>query len=176
MRRAIVVPATCMALVLGAVAGCGSGSHGPGVATAGGAAVSAHPSATVSRQEQGRRFAQCMREHGVDMPDPNPNNPVKVMPSNVTKDKALQATKACQQYLPTDSLATLDPQQLAALHDFAQCMRDHGVDMPDPNPNSSAGSGLTFPKSALSGGASSAFDTAYNACKSRLPGNVGGVK
>jgi hypothetical protein len=164
-----------LALVLGVAAGCGSRSSGPGVATAGGGAgggASAHPTSSADRAAQMRRFAQCMREHGVDMPDPNPNGGgVKVAASGTSKQKVSAATQACQSYLPPDVFSSPNPQQLAQLRQFAQCMRDHGVNMPDPDPN---GGGLRISKSGGTSPDDPAFNAAQNACSDKLPGKGGG--
>jgi hypothetical protein len=67
---AIGLGTTVLALV--GAAACARSSASPGVATAGGkGSASAHPTASVDPQEQAREFAQCMRDHGVDMPDPD---------------------------------------------------------------------------------------------------------
>ena len=76
MRR--IIPAV---LVLGLVAtGCGA-PDGPDVATAGGARPSASAPPTApsgDREEQVRQFAGCMREHGVDVPDPDPDGTLRL--------------------------------------------------------------------------------------------------
>ena len=52
------------------LAACSS-TTGPSVATAGGGAtVSASPS--LDKAEANRQFAKCMREHGVEVPTPDP--------------------------------------------------------------------------------------------------------
>jgi hypothetical protein len=125
----------------------------------------------VDRAEQMRRFAQCMREHGVDMPDPDPNGGnVKVMTS-AGSGQGQAAIQACQAYLPSSVLSTPDPHQLEQLRQFAQCMREHGVDMPDPDPNSG---GLQVRKNGAGSPDDPAFNAAETACKGKLPGKGGG--
>lgn len=94
-------PALGLALALAA---CGPAPADDGIASAGGAATgaAATPSAsvTVDRQEAQLKFAQCMREHGIDMPDPAPGQgiQIKIKPG---QEKALEeAHKACEEFAP----------------------------------------------------------------------------
>ena len=98
-------------------------------------------------------FARCMREHGVDMPDPQFNGEggatfsagVASDDSTMDKTKMEEAQKACQSYMDKvrASMPPPDPAQLEEqkqqLLEFAQCMRDHGVDFPDPTFDDSGG-------------------------------------
>ncbi len=64
MKRIILTAAVALLLLTAC-----SSTDGPSVATAGGGAgASASPS--LDKAEANRRFAKCMREHGVEMPDP----------------------------------------------------------------------------------------------------------
>ncbi len=175
MRRAVL--AVLVALTVSLAAGCGSASKGPGVATAGakGAKASATPSASEDPEERQRKFVQCMREHGVDMPDPDPNGgPVRITASaGPANDDAM---KACEKYLPAGKLADLNPEQLEKLRQFAQCMREHGIDVPDPDLN---GGGLTIKKGDGPDKFKPddpAFRAAEEACKDKLPGKIGTAK
>src|SRR4051812_7798777 len=54
-------------------AGCGGGKKDPGVASLGEAAKnnpSASPTASLNPRDAGLKFAQCMRQNGIDVPDP----------------------------------------------------------------------------------------------------------
>ena len=107
--------------------------------------------AVVDPTEAPLKFAQCMREHGIDMPDPTvgvagevsvqiggpPGGPND--PGDAPDPKELdEANKACQHFMEEAS-KSFDPpsaedqkkMQDSALA-FAKCMRDHGIDMPDP--------------------------------------------
>jgi hypothetical protein len=96
------------------------------------------------------KFAQCMREHGVDMPDPKVDASGRVAvtltggPKSGNAEADLEAAqKECGKFMedvkgdPPDA-ATQAKQQDAMLA-FARCMREHGVDMPDPEFSSSGG-------------------------------------
>jgi hypothetical protein len=136
----LAVPAIALGVLLSA--GCGGKTAGSGIASASGAGAgnSAAPSPTpsVDRQQQVLNFARCMRAHGVNMADPivSDGNISIQMPRNTDKQKADAAQQACKQYLPNGGVPpTLSPQQLEQARKYAQCMRQHGVDMPDPDPN-----------------------------------------
>ena len=83
-------------------------------------------------------FAKCMRDHGVDMPDPDPNMTGMAMPAIKAgdADKASKAMDACKKYAPDNIANPDDPAVKAKRAAFAKCMRDHGVNMPDPGSGS----------------------------------------
>lgn len=155
-----------------AVAGCGGQQGGTGVASvaAGSSAkpsTGSSPSATTDPQERGRKFAQCMREHGIAMEDPDPDGGggLKTLDGTVDK-KALQtATEACRDYAPS-KIRNPSPQDVDVLRRLSQCMREHGVNLPDPNPDG------TFP-SGTAGAVKRddpKFRQALEACNKSLPG------
>jgi hypothetical protein len=86
-----------------------------------------------------RDFAKCMREHGINMADPQSGPDgggvsLEVHPGEEDKVKAAQ--EACKHLMPNGGAPPkLDAQQLDELRKQAQCMREHGVDMADPDPN-----------------------------------------
>ncbi|MFC4114554.1 hypothetical protein [Nonomuraea zeae] len=154
MRRTPIVPAliTVLAGLSGLLAGCGGEPGGTGVASAAlgsaspsaSATVTAAPTATsaADRQEQGRKFAKCMREHGVPMEDPDPDGGgLSVIDQNLGKDKVGKAMDACRAYAPFKDRKELKPEEVEQLRRLAQCMRENGVDMPDPNPDGTLPSG-----------------------------------
>lgn len=87
-------------------------------------------------------FAECMRDHGIDMEDPQFDGEgrgginLEATPEN--EDDLEAAQEACQPLLEDARGETeIDPEQEAEMREqaleFAQCMRDHGVeDFPDP--------------------------------------------
>jgi hypothetical protein len=156
MKRILLTAAAVLML-----AACSS-TTGPSVATAGGgASVSASP--PLDKAEANRRFAKCMREHGVEVPDPGPDGELQ-MSSDIDRGKATEAMSACQQFLPNGgTLSNLSPQQLEQARAFAKCMREHGIDMPDPDPASGVADMLGNGKIDING---KAFRDAANACKS----------
>ena len=98
--------------------------------------------------EAALQFAKCMREHGIDMPDPTVHQgdggaevaiQVGGPGANQPDPKAMDAAnKDCQHFMAAagkgfnkpsaEEQAKMQEQALA----FAKCMREHGVDMPDP--------------------------------------------
>ena len=84
-------------------------------------------------------FAKCMREHGVDMPDPkfNEGGSVQMTQNNANPEKARAAEQACKHFQdevkpPPASEAQQKEMRKRALAN-SQCMRDHGLaNFPDP--------------------------------------------
>ncbi|HEY3262274.1 MAG TPA: hypothetical protein VGJ95_18745 [Pseudonocardiaceae bacterium] len=140
MRRHLALVATALAILL---AGCARAGDDSQVATAGGQGAAA--TTTTSAQppaddeERMRQFASCMREHGVDMPDPEPGGgPVQLRggPGDVDMSKMQAAMQACRSFLPNGGEPRqLSPEDLEKARAMAECMREHGVDVPDPDPD-----------------------------------------
>jgi hypothetical protein len=98
-------------------------------------------------------FTECMRENGIDMPDPvfrridgsggdgggvAEAQPGEALPFDPNSDEFQAAQDACQHHLeglgplePGDA-PRLSPEEEEAFLAFAECMREHGIDMPDP--------------------------------------------
>jgi hypothetical protein len=131
------------------------------------------------------KFAKCMREHGVDMPDPqrDAKGGIRITQSRragdgMTDAKMQAAQKDCEKYMEAGGGPVRDPAMEARMQDalfaYAKCMRSHGVDMPDPQISGGkvtmkVGSGA---KGATGGGAggpqSPAFKAADKACHHHL--------
>jgi hypothetical protein len=125
-------------LALGA-AGCGSadGDDDPVATAGGGRPTSSANGAQLSIEESALKFAQCMREHGIDLPDPQDGR-LPNIPEGADPKKVDDAQQQCKQYLPTggEERKNLDPQRVDALRKIAQCMRENGFpNFPDPNEN-----------------------------------------
>ncbi|MEU4447175.1 hypothetical protein AB0K14_37510 [Actinosynnema sp. NPDC050801] len=133
-----------------------------------GAAPSAPPSssAAMSQEDRLREFARCMRDNGVDVPDPEPGGkPGGFGKVDRTDPDFERAREACRELLPGGGdLSKLDPEQLDRLREFTRCMRDNGVDVPDPDPNGGKMSGLGKVDRD-----SPAFRAALDACRDKLP-------
>lgn len=131
----------CSSLMLGlalTVSACGAAGSGTGVSGAGG---SQDPDAAALS------WAKCMRKNGVDIPDPKPHvgdehgnvglAPGLGGPMPGNDAKAFSAAKAaCAHYAKDmggaagEGFTEKDKQRMV---DFARCMREHGVNMPDPD-------------------------------------------
>jgi hypothetical protein len=92
-------------------------------------------------------FVACMRENGVDMPDPQAGSGMILIeagtgdgtspPSFGADDQFLVAEEACRNHLDTMAAPggdpELDAEMMEGLLAYAECMRENGVDMPDPD-------------------------------------------
>ena len=88
-------------------------------------------------------FAQCMREEGINFPDPTfdiDGNPQFDNLEIENEEEFENAFENCEDILRNalPEQFDLDPEVEAALVDasleFSQCMRDEGIDFPDPKP------------------------------------------
>ena len=125
----LTVPLAVASVALGA---CGGGSADEATAGTGDRA---------EFREAALKFAKCMREHGVDMPDPKPGEGGRIElggpgmgPEDQPKMEAAQ--KACQNILesvrPPEMSAEQEQKFKNQALKFARCMREHGINMPDP--------------------------------------------
>jgi hypothetical protein len=100
-----------------------------------------------SDEDKIRDFSKCMKDHGVDIPEPSgapapkagggQGSPgIVVQGAGPDKEKIDKANEACRSLLPNGGQPPkLDAQQLDEARKMAKCMREHGIDMPDPDPN-----------------------------------------
>ncbi|MDA0634970.1 hypothetical protein OUY22_16230, partial [Nonomuraea sp. MCN248] len=80
----------------------------------------------------GLKWAQCMRENGVDVPDPKPGEGIRMTLGPGTEKKLEQAQKACEQWQPPAG-GRPRAESDGELREIAACMRRNGVeDFPDP--------------------------------------------
>jgi hypothetical protein len=163
-----------------ALTACGSSSPSTTNASAGSGGSSTTSSST--RYQARLNLAKCLRAHGVNVSDPSPNGglpgggeTLRTLQSNPNFQSAI---KACAQYQrQAFPLGNLSPAQRAqfqqALVKFAQCMRAHNVNVPDPT--TSAGGGFRIFRQVPSSERNSpAFRSAAQACSSNLPFRPGG--
>jgi hypothetical protein len=121
----LTVPLAATSLALGA---CGGGD--PDSASAG--------DDRAAFREAALDFAKCMREHGVDMPDPQPGGGLVLAQRGDEEDRATmdRAQKACQKHMEKVRPPEISDEQEAEFREqalkFARCMREQGIDMPDP--------------------------------------------
>jgi hypothetical protein len=145
------LPLLALLLVTLLLGGCGSPDSSAGVASAAGrsGAGTTTPAPSLSPQEKALKFAQCMREHGVDMPDPQTTKDGGGMViggpgmSKVAKPTMERAQRACQKILESVKPPELSDEEEQKLKEralkFAQCMREQGIDFPDPQFQSGGG-------------------------------------
>ena len=128
--------AVALIAALGLLTACGSSSSGGDDDDAG--ADRATPAANTEEQAL-LRFAQCMRDKGVpNFPDPVVNADGTYSfprPQGVQMSEVQETFEECRSLLPRDFQTPgqgADPEQQDALLEFASCMREQGVDVPDP--------------------------------------------
>lgn len=137
-------------LLVSVLAACSANAGASGVASlesqAPAAKSSAEPSASLDPETAQLRFAQCMRDHGIDMSDPEtaPGGGFtqRIDGRGVDPEKMQAAQEACDDILNNAGggpKRELDPEQLDKMVEFAQCMREHGIDMPDPSTDGKGG-------------------------------------
>ena len=145
-RSPLILAAVAAALALGA---CGSSNDGGGGSTG-------NASKQDTAFDGALKFSKCMRDHGVDFPDPQRvgSGGIKITGRNINPNdpKTKAAQNACQKYMKIGGGETIDPAKRAKLQEaalkYARCMRQHGVDMPDPQLGKG---GLTFESHSASG-------------------------
>ncbi|MGI5165702.1 hypothetical protein ACQEU3_15210 [Spirillospora sp. CA-253888] len=163
-------------LLLGAAA-CGEGAE-PGAVGTGKA----------GDQAKMREFAKCMRANGIDMPDPADDGRVEMRQSAKPAQGAdggeaemKRAQDKCRHLLPDGGKPRkLDAKTLAQVRAHAKCMREHGIDMPDPDENGrvtvTRRKGEKDDGPSLDGPDNPKFREADKACRKLLPdGGKGGV-
>jgi hypothetical protein len=162
-----------------ALAACGGSPDGDRVASlSGGGATGttngAAKTAAKDPQQAALDFAKCMREHGIDMPDPQVDEQGRVRVrvggpgggGRPDPKKLDEAQKACGHLMGGgDGAGQIDPEERDAMVAFARCMREHGIDMPDPT-----GDGLVMRKDDDRGPdpSSEQFQAAEKACDHHL--------
>lgn len=181
MRRRVAA-ALFLAAAL-ALSGCG----GSGGNEAKGAGGGDRKSPSAGDMDKLRRFARCMRENGVDMDDPvdgrieirnsakpqgTAGGPAKNFGGPDDKTKAAQ--EKCRHFMPDGGKPRkASPEEISQMRAFAKCMREHGVQMQDPDANG----GMRFDAKEGAGSAnnpgSAAFKAADKACRKHQPDGGG---
>jgi hypothetical protein len=169
MRNRAMVLLVLVPAVMG-LSACGGDNKGKDVASGGGnVSASATPGANapINPQDAQVKFAQCMRENGVNVPDPQPGQPARIEDTSGDKAKLESATKKCQPVLQQGGgmINPSDPKVQDALLKFTKCMREHGVNIPDPGPDG---------KMQVPSGSQAKLQAAQQQCQQFLPG--GGPK
>jgi hypothetical protein len=165
------------ALVFGALgaygmSGCGGKDSSSGGVATGNGSSAPKPSATASAAADLTKFAECMRDNGVDLPDPDPNTGrIDIRRLRGNNDPKFQhAMEQCRSLLVGAAGGQqLTPAEIEQLRQFAKCMRDNGVDLPDPDP----GGGLFTAMGKLDRN-SPIFQKAMQSCASKLPQSITG--
>ena len=119
------------------------GEESQGVVTIESTTVTTLVDEEITFEEGVLEFAQCMREEGINFPDPTfdiDGNPQFDNLEIENEEEFESAFENCEDILRNalPEQFDLDPEVEAALVDasleFSQCMRDQGIDFPDPKP------------------------------------------
>ena len=119
-------------------------------------------------------FARCMRENGVDMPDPQfeGGRVTQRMNGKVDQDAMRKADKACAKYRESIKAPEMSDEdrekfrQEALAH--ARCMRDQGIaKFPDPTFDEDGGAQVRIDRGLNP--ESAKFRAAQKACESKMP-------
>ncbi|MGH9247268.1 MAG: hypothetical protein ACRD29_23730 [Acidimicrobiales bacterium] len=159
------------AVALLVLSACSGGGDGDGVASAGGDPAPANASATEDSaprdpDAQALVFAECMRDNGIDMPDPGPGQQglsaaFQAVAGGYHDEAVQQAIAACQDLMP--QYESGDHSGDDWMLELAECLREQGLDVSD-NPFEEAHSG------AIDVGE---FSAAMEICRDELTGADG---
>jgi hypothetical protein len=149
------------------------------------------------REDAMLEFTECMRDHGVDMPDPSSaggggGGDVIISPApgagangdsggnGPRMDEEFEAANEACEGILDDAFGDrpqLSPEEQAEMQDnmlaFTECMREHGIDMPDPE-FSEDGGGFSVRVDDEGGGGGGPdpsdpdFEAAQEACQGEL--------
>ncbi|MES4907174.1 MULTISPECIES: hypothetical protein [unclassified Streptomyces] len=144
-----VWPAVVVSVVALGLTGCGGGGGGGGeVASAQGGKRSSSGSKAgegeVARYVEGqRRFVKCLREEGLDVPDPDAKGHIDYGDARELKadPKFTRAQVKCEEFLlpvpeelERQEAPELSAEEIAARKRYAKCMQENGVpEAPDVN-------------------------------------------
>ncbi len=139
-RRTVTRATTVIALLLAGVSLAGCSNDDPDTT----AESSDQPSYS-SAEEYGLAFAECMREQGIDVPDPGEDG---VQLEGGAGDGFMEAAEICTDELGTPPGGQGGARPAHGQREFdlamAECLRDSGLDVPDPGPEET----LTIPMDA----------------------------
>jgi hypothetical protein len=145
---AAVVAVAAVAAILVLSAGGGT-AGGDGVASAGGEENRTNPAQTetsppLDGDAQALVFAGCVRDNGVDMPDPGPGrqglvDAFRAVSGNYDRATLEKALSACQDLMPQYPQEQ-EMHEGADMLALAECLREQGLDVSD-NPFQDAHSG-----------------------------------
>ena len=190
LRHGVLVLAVFALFVAASCGGSDAGSGG--VASLGGGnekgGEAASDRGSKSWEEAAVDFAECMRKEGVDMPDPSTEGDgpggFAITPDTdlgATEQEFRAADKACRHLLEDARPPELSDEEEQKVREdalaFTRCMREHGIDMPDPRfgEDGSVSVEVGDPGSDMDpSDPSPEFERAQEACSEYDPLNGGG--
>jgi hypothetical protein len=186
MRRALGVAVGVAVLTLTACAGGGGKPSGVASLSGSGSGSGGGTTTTVGKQNASElyaKWAQCMRDHGVNIADPVVDDQGQInitLPQGLsiqtyqTADTACKSLHTAAQTAARGGKAADKPDPTKALN-FSKCMRAHGLpDFPDPSPGGGlqirAGQGSDLNPN------NPTFQAAQKACQSIMGSPKGGER
>jgi hypothetical protein len=126
-------PIAAAPLVTGGLALAACGGHDP-------EPLSDRGSNDRQEREAALSYAQCMREQGIDMPDPRFGEDGTIVHDTPEgdRDELRAAQRACRRYrhgggrAPSEEERQEQQEMLERAVAYAKCMREEGIDVPDP--------------------------------------------
>jgi hypothetical protein len=180
-RKTWALAALAVVALIGA--GCSNGSaengnSGTGTGTGNGSGGNTN----ATNRDKTVDFAACMRENGVtEFPDPNAGGDQEFVDGIKALDPSSAAWKkaigACKDLRPPGLLGgKASPQEMRPRLEFAQCMRDDGVeDFPDPTKDAPLIDTTRIPSAAGRGARSiPGFQAAVQTCRDVLADALAG--
>ena len=122
-------------------------------------------------------FAKCMRDQGIDMPDPQFDGgrvTQRGPDERVSPEKMRKADEACSKYREEIEPPELSPEQQQEMKEaalaHAQCMREHGLEkFPDPTFDENGGAQIRIGPGTGLDPDDPDFQAAEKACRDELP-------
>ena len=140
-------------------------------AACGSSSQSSSTSQTAGRASKQLGFNQCMRSHGVNIPD-TATTPAAALTAGAPASILQGAIAACRQY-EQGAFATITPTDRSrfkrALLTYAICLRAHGIDVPDPRGDNG------FAQKLLAAQSLPNFNAANTACRRNLGALLAGA-
>ncbi|WP_250004747.1 hypothetical protein [Actinoplanes sp. M2I2] len=169
MTRSRLTALVSLLFVTIALSGCADAEGPAKVASAGGGPSPS--AAAVDTIAQMREYAKCMRDNGIDMPDPNADGVSGLPGQEVGSDtsKLDAAVEKCRSLLPADTgrAAKMSAEDLTKMRALSKCMRENGMaDYPDPDPETGE---VALTEESISG---EAMGKAAEKCRGVGPGAV----
>ncbi len=135
LRHLAPILAVGLVLVLGA---CGGSDDDPGTTPTSGESSSSASGPSNEQDTSRVKLTQCLREQGLDVPDTEGHGGfAQLNPAERERlEQALQGP--CREYRSGSFGEASDPQSqefLDAITGFTVCLREQGVEVPDPDPN-----------------------------------------
>ena len=96
------------------------------------------------------KFAECMRDQGIDFPDPGADGGVRIQvgpDSGIDPQEFEAASKECEEFREDIRPQMSEGEQAEFKEralEHARCMREQGIDFPDPEFSAEGGAGVRF--------------------------------